>query len=369
MPLQPTNEAIALFKPRLISYFCLGSAAATFAFILAAEIGLLRFNLHHILLDMLIGGILLGLGLFSLHQPEAATRLFPFAQLIILGALFALIYVDPTRQMALFFVGLVILGAFIAVSLRFGLFISVLSGLGLLWLDMMLDLPDEIFSYLVLFYAACILLGATVSDFLQAFLSKIRHYESRLAEQAYTDELTGLLNRRGFMHTAEKLFHTHRQQQRPLSLAIIDLDRFKQLNDQHGHMVGDAALRHIARIIRQVFSETDQICGRVGGDEMMLLLPGVPLKEALTLLTQLEGQLAREPLIHDGQSITMTLSIGVAQLNPITDEVLNDLIRRADTALYQAKAAGRNQIQDETMVPMPSNQPSIQPIKTQDSTQ
>jgi diguanylate cyclase (GGDEF)-like protein len=169
-----------------------------------------------------------------------------------------------------------------------------------------------------------------------------------LERMATTDELTGLANRRFFLDTMErelrKLTRISTDQQ--LSLLVIDLDRFKSVNDRYGHAAGDAVLRQVAQRLAQSVRATD-VPARYGGEEFAILLPDTDSRGAEFLAEKLRDDVETAPVRHDGRTITVTISVGVATIDPPTrydPAIEDDLVRRADEAMYEAKSGGRNRV-------------------------
>ena len=159
--------------------------------------------------------------------------------------------------------------------------------------------------------------------------------------QAVTDELTGLVNRRRFM-TALETETARPSRVRPPSLILADLDDFKRVNDRFGHPIGDELLQEFARALLEHVRDID-ISARLGGEEFAVLLPETPLDGASAVAERLQRYLAATPLVvKDGHSIHATASFGVAEL--VEGEGGDELLRRADAALYRAKAEGKNQV-------------------------
>ena len=162
--------------------------------------------------------------------------------------------------------------------------------------------------------------------------------------QANTDYLTGVANRRGLMERLQLEFNRLQQQPtRRCAVLAADLDHFKRINDQWGHAAGDAVLQHVAQLMRQLTRQRDLVA-RSGGEEFTLLLPEVDADEALALAERLRQHLQATPLLHQGQPLPVTLSLGVSLMSA-TDAAAEVALLRADQALYQAKAGGRNQVQ------------------------
>jgi two-component system cell cycle response regulator len=167
--------------------------------------------------------------------------------------------------------------------------------------------------------------------------SRIVSMQRELIGIATTDFLTGVLNRRAFFEKATELC-ARAEIGGPLSTIMLDIDHFKRINDTYGHIGGDEALRAIARAV----TEEVAIIGRLGGEEFAVLLTGVPLSGAVEVAENLRLRLQELviPIAH--QTISLTCSFGVSQRQE--DETIDDLLRRADVALYQAKTSGRNRV-------------------------
>lgn len=165
----------------------------------------------------------------------------------------------------------------------------------------------------------------------------------RLEREATTDALTGLCNRREFETLAHRELSRANRQGAPLSLLMMDIDKFKSINDTHGHEAGDAVLKTLATACAPHLREVD-ILARIGGEEFTVLMPDTPLEGATHVAGRIREALAHESVpAGDGRSISFTVSIGVAQHDGNSEE-LPTLVKRADEALYQAKNTGRNRV-------------------------
>lgn len=173
----------------------------------------------------------------------------------------------------------------------------------------------------------------------------LRRYQTRLAALATTDTLTELPNRRGFDLLANQAIQEARRNQSPLCALLLDLDHFKQLNDSHGHLAGDTVLRGFARQLGDNLRQSDIIC-RWGGEEFILLLKDNTPEQARQLGEKIRQQTEQSRFSHAGSSLQITTSIGLAELQ--ADDALDQLIGRADRALYRAKQTGRNRLCEET---------------------
>lgn len=165
---------------------------------------------------------------------------------------------------------------------------------------------------------------------------------ARAKDLARTDHLTGLPNRRAFVEQGATALELARRHDRHLSLVMFDIDHFKQINDTHGHAIGDAVLKEVASVIWHV-ARTSDTPGRLGGEEFAVLLPETDADHAMILAERLRQELANRPVEFGEIAVPVTCSFGVAERDGATD-TLDALLRRADEALYQAKTEGRNRV-------------------------
>jgi two-component system, cell cycle response regulator len=178
---------------------------------------------------------------------------------------------------------------------------------------------------------------------LRQLRNELQEKNQQLERLSVTDALTGLRNRRfaeWFLSRELERVHRHGN---ALSVFLADLDHFKQVNDTHGHGVGDAALRHVGALLAEQLRKTD-VCARWGGEEFLIALAQVPLEGAAALAERQRAALEATPLeLPDGQRVELTISIGVITAVP-ADASPEDLVAAADRALYEAKGAGRNRV-------------------------
>jgi diguanylate cyclase len=175
--------------------------------------------------------------------------------------------------------------------------------------------------------------------------ARIHELEVMLANAnklACEDGLTGSLNRRGLEDVLEREMARCVRKKSPLSIAMLDLDDFKRLNDTHGHSAGDKALVHLVQVIKETLRATDVI-GRFGGEEFVVVLTDTPLEEAAQTISRVQRELSRRVLMHNGAPLPIHFSAGVTQCTPEDD--VTALIARTDAALYQAKRAGKNRVE------------------------
>lgn len=174
-------------------------------------------------------------------------------------------------------------------------------------------------------------------------ITERKNLELALEKQANFDFLTGLFNRKHFLEKAEIELARSQRYTSDLSLLMIDVDYFKKINDTHGHKAGDLVLQMIASVFQSALREVD-IAGRLGGEEFAVLLPETRIEEALDVAERLRSEIAAAQIQQHTQSqpaITVTISVGVATKSSQIEQ-LDDLLCRADMALYEAKAGGRN---------------------------
>jgi diguanylate cyclase (GGDEF)-like protein len=168
-----------------------------------------------------------------------------------------------------------------------------------------------------------------------------------------TDPLTGVSNRRALDESLDMMFAVMARYERPFAIAIFDIDHFKRINDQHGHLYGDGKLREVARVIDESVRETDVVT-RYGGEEFVVIMPHTDLSGAVIFSERLRGTVQ--------QKLKLTISGGVAQASD--GDNAQSLLARADSALYAAKAAGRNRVffhDAVTVLPAVADAPAAAP--------
>ncbi len=195
--------------------------------------------------------------------------------------------------------------------------------------------------------SVCVL-DTTPRDFSPSEIAILSRFAGLVVENlelrmmASTDALTGLRTRRDWQERVRREIKLMENGELPLSVAILDIDHFKVVNDTHGHPIGDLVLAELSSILQSNLRSTDLV-GRIGGEEFVVALSGTGPKEALVVLERIRREVARALMPPPvPQDVRVTISGGIAQLRP--NETLDDVYLRADTALYSAKSAGRNQI-------------------------
>jgi diguanylate cyclase (GGDEF)-like protein len=169
----------------------------------------------------------------------------------------------------------------------------------------------------------------------------------RLEQLSITDGLTKLYNHRHFQDELARAFEESARYERPLSLAIVDLDFFKKVNDTYGHAIGDEVLKAISRIFQQSIRTTD-LAARYGGEEFALMLPETIIDDAVNFAEKIRGLVESTQIETQAGTISATVSVGVATVPHTRIHSAKELIVAADKALYRAKKNGRNQVQAET---------------------
>ena len=173
---------------------------------------------------------------------------------------------------------------------------------------------------------------------------KLQELKNELKILASTDPMTGLYNRRHFACVAEHTINLARREKKSVSVILLDIDRFKKINDTYGHNVGDEVIIRLAQILKKNKRASD-VCCRFGGEEFVILLPNTDLKGAVTLAQNLrnivEGVVMEAP---NGGEFNFTISAGVSSVDILNEPTVEDAIRRADEALYKAKETGRNRV-------------------------
>jgi two-component system cell cycle response regulator len=167
---------------------------------------------------------------------------------------------------------------------------------------------------------------------------------ARLEVLAHTDPLTQVLNRRALTVRLASELERARRYDAALSLLMVDLDHFKTVNDEHGHLVGDDVLREFAGVLQHAIRSVD-VVARYGGEEFVVGLPETALAGAVVFAERLRERIAETPFaITHGNPLALTASIGVAFFPSADVNTVEDLFARADEALYRAKADGRNRV-------------------------
>lgn len=309
--------------------------AALFAIAVAMRFGGRSFV---VVAAILVAIAALAHGYFRFFLPDIAIR----AQIIAFGCALLMCLSLPTlaknfrRSTAMLLFGqIIILAATIVASAVYTLDISGNPGADGL-------LRNSLFMSLINMAVTTVSLTAAVT----LYMSYVNTIVDELRTQSETDSLTGLLNRRGFEMQAAKLFNEQRQL--PLVMIVADIDHFKQINDTYGHAAGDKVLKHLAQLMRTGVRQSD-LCGRVGGEEFCILMPGAQLPVGRLSAENVRSVFSQTAKLLVGLDKPLTASFGVCEAR--VGESYQALFERADAALYAAKHQGRDRVCTRT-VPM-----------------
>jgi len=196
---------------------------------------------------------------------------------------------------------------------------------------------------------ALLYLNASLELKIKERTEKLEHSKELLQDVAYRDNLTGIFNRHYLLEKSGSFFEESELLNRPLSILLVDIDYFKKVNDLYGHLTGDNILKHFVKSIKTAL-RTDDLFSRYGGEEFILLLPNTSIDESLIVAEKLRLMIEQIPYQSDriNTTISITISIGASQYEK--GNTLEELIDKADSALYKAKEKGRNQVQSTNEV-------------------
>lgn len=179
-----------------------------------------------------------------------------------------------------------------------------------------------------------------VSD-AEEVVARLQTELSSASELVRLDQLTGALNRKGLDDALEKEIARLKRQSGTLSIALLDIDNFKKLNDTLGHAVGDAALVHLSKVVRETVRPQD-LLARYGGEEFVVLLPNTSVEDGVSVMTRVQRELTREFFLNNNEKVLITFSCGVAEIRNAEDPY--EALKRADGAMYLAKRVGKNRV-------------------------
>jgi diguanylate cyclase (GGDEF)-like protein len=310
-----------------VGYAICGLAASAF-FLILSETGLSeRSNDHYLTIWMIAAAAGIQFG-FLTYAPEVG-----FVFLVTLFIIFGFGSLRLTTQQAAITWAIAMLGL----------------ALFLLGTDLVPMIPAKTrFERVILMFVVglslgrCVFLGlygSMLRETLHGKNAQLSKALSRIEDFAWLDDLTGTLNRRRLMKELSDEMAKAERSGRPLSVAILDLDWFKTVNDRFGHLVGDEVLKKLPETISGVLRSTDML-GRYGGEEFMLILPGATEQEALAIVNRVCKATAGSEWNGISRGLALTVSVGVSTYH--SGETIETLIGRADRALYQAKTEGRN---------------------------
>jgi len=179
---------------------------------------------------------------------------------------------------------------------------------------------------------------------LRALIQELKSSKNALRRLAETDPMTNLSNRRYFNHAAKSLMELAKRDKTELTVVMLDIDKFKEVNDNYGHDIGDDVIIAIANNLLEMTRKSDLAC-RFGGEEFILLLPETSLDGAMIIAEKIRKKIESFSLSLEGnKSVNVTVSLGVSQVDIENDPNIESVIKRADIALYKAKENGRNRV-------------------------
>jgi len=183
-------------------------------------------------------------------------------------------------------------------------------------------------------------IGDTILKFLSGADLESQYHET-IYRMTIVDGLTGIHNKRYFVEQLDRELSRAGRHGRPLTLLICDIDHFKRVNDDFGHLAGDHVLKEVAQLAKSRI-RPDDVIARYGGEELAIILPETELAGGVRIADELRKMIATETFVFEGEKIIVTISCGVAQLEPSWRS--HDFVRAADERLYEAKRAGRNRV-------------------------
>lgn len=292
-----------------LAYLLIGAALTRFP----------RLRTLMIVLLLLVGFI--QLSLVNLYMTDNPFRAFWFPLYII----FLYLFIAPWA--GLIAAGLSMISLFVFPRLFLGEPIANLHG-------------EIVLGFLIM---GMVVIGQLVSWKMQQANELIHNQMKSLQQLSQTDEMTGLLNRRGLYEEAHHIMEVHQRRRAPFIVAIMDIDYFKQINDNFGHQIGDRAIQKLAKLLQESVRASDLVI-RLGGDEFVVLLVFTDYEGGRAWAKKFQNDLRSSEIKPDNNSILhFTVSIGMTRYRR-DDQSLEDLLKEADAALYQAKEAGRNSV-------------------------
>lgn len=214
---------------------------------------------------------------------------------------------------------------------------ALITGVGVVWLAVLT------FGLVALYGVASLRLEATEQLRLEALSLELKRREEELVRQATTDSVTGVHNRRFLDEHLENEFRRAQRYGRALSLIMLDLDLYKEVNDCYGHRFGDVILAQVAQRLPTGLRTSD-VVARYGGDEFAVLLPETDRARAVVVAERIRQMVKEQPFSDGHNSVSLTVSQGIASYPGEGIHAADDLLTAADAALYEAKSRGRDQI-------------------------
>jgi len=338
------SEELREFQYKFLLALIFAGAGFTAALVLAHLGGLNLLNGPHVY--SMMGFTVLALGCWAAlrSRPERFLIVaWAYEAVCMLEYTSALLFV-PADELRLLWFMVNIPGVFILLGPRSGWGITGLSLLIVLGVNPWLAHPYSANAQATLLLAVLYMsvMFHVFGDRSVSYFSRMRKYNIKLLRIASRDALTGVYNARAYLAQSEATIQGGAEAGHGYSVLFVDLDHFKRVNDEHGHAAGDKVLQAAAKTLQMGVRHND-IVGRIGGEEFGVLLPQTDLSQALRVAEHLRRSIEQLPIDVGGHSLQITASIGVAH-SPDGHVDLQTLQQRADSAMYQAKAAGRNRV-------------------------
>lgn len=187
-------------------------------------------------------------------------------------------------------------------------------------------------------------------------IQELRRANDRLQRLTFTDEMTGVYNYRFLSNQLSKEVQRAERYGKPLSVCLVDMDEFKQINDQYGHPSGDAALKKVSMILQETVRSVDFV-GRYGGDEFVIIFPDTKIEDALAFCERMISRMSEEKIKLGNREVSLKLSIGVADFHPTERNTVEKLMEAVDQCLYRVKRSGRNKVESTlNLRPVPNKE-------------
>ncbi len=338
------SEEYRAFQYRFLILVMLGSLFFAGLFLLAAVSGMHLLPVSHVAIlsgfMVCVGALLLIVRQRRERYAEVTIGYVVAAQILFVSALLQV----PQNELRVLWFYTSIPTAYILLGARFGVFATAALMLGFALVNPWLAQPytrHAVVTGLVVMVFLGFFFHVHVNRTL-AYLERMRDANDRLRELSQHDVLTGVLNARAYYEQGDRLILAARRIGQPCAVLFIDLDHFKWINDSHGHATGDVVLRAVAERMMATVRRSDLI-GRIGGEEFSVLLPHTDIAQALVLAEKLRAAVEALMPAVSGRPLRVTASIGVAASHD-SDASMLDVQQRADRAMYQAKALGRNRV-------------------------
>lgn len=340
----PEREEYAEFRYKLVIVLMVSAAMVTGLFIVGTLSAVNPISPTHqkSMILFTVSTVVLWIGLRG-HPGRFLGVGWAYELLTLWEAISSLLFVSMDELRLLWFFTNVP-GVFILLGKRAGWFITLGTMIGLTLGNNYLERPYSPNALATALF--CLLyLGIffhTYVDRTFSYFSRMREYNDRLQEMASHDPLTQVLNARAYYSACEQQISQSQRNGQPFSVLFIDLDHFKEINDNHGHAAGDEVLRAVARSLGNQLRRSD-LLGRIGGEEFSVFLPDTAVDGALEVGENLRLAIQEcHPRVGD-TVLNITASIGVASRSPDT-QTMQSIQQRADDAMYEAKKAGRNRV-------------------------